>query len=157
LAEALVIEGRAVGLADPTVAAEALRAATVAAFAGRLDALGVEAWARRAWLQGTNGKPDAARAGPDGIEAIAARTPTAPRARALLHNTLGTIELGQGRRAEARAEFEAAQREASGVTGPGALELSTIPLNLALVDDDPARSDALYASAHAELARLLGA
>ena len=155
LAEALLVEGRALMRTDPAAAIKALDAATTAAFASHSDAIAIEAWARRAYVEGMHQGSDAAFAGLKVIEALAERTP-APFARALLANSLGSFELGRGHRAEARAAFERSQREARGATGAAAVELISVFANLALVTDDPDRRDQLSADAHAELSRLLG-
>jgi eukaryotic-like serine/threonine-protein kinase len=159
LARALLVEGRAgMGFEDPTVARPALAEATSLALAVGDDALAVEAWARRAWVDGLAGQdPDRALAGQDVIAALATRTPSAGFARALLYNNLGAIAFSRGRRDEARAWHERALAEARRVTGPGAIELVNVRANAASTVDDPVRRDALLADVEADLARLVGA
>jgi tetratricopeptide (TPR) repeat protein len=160
LAEARLIEGTAAMRSAPDRASAALAEAVAAGLAHRADAIAVEAWARRAWsawIEGRRGDPVAALAGLDVMDALAARTPTARFARALLHNNAGSLALARGRRDEARAALERAQRAAVGVTGPGAVELVAIRRNLALVIDDPVARDRVAAAAELDLARLLGA
>jgi len=91
------------------------------------------------------------------IEILAERTPAGRFARALLHNNVGSVELARGRRPEARAAFERALRESSGLGGGEAVELAAARSNLALASDDPGRRDQLLAEGERELTRLLGA
>jgi tetratricopeptide (TPR) repeat protein len=156
LAEALLVEGHALMATEDRGAAVArLTEATTLGLASGSEAIAIEAWARRAWVEGTGGHPEAALAGLDVIDALATRTSSA-FARALLHNNVGSVELGRGRRAAARALFERALDDAKPVTGAGAVELVMIRTNTAIASDDPQRRDELLADAHAELARLLG-
>jgi tetratricopeptide (TPR) repeat protein len=157
LAEALLVEGHARMVAEDYAAAAArLAEATTIGFAAGSDAVAIEAWARRAWVEGTGEHPELALAGFAVIDALATRTASA-FARALLHNNVGGVELGRGDRPAARAMFERALDDAKPVTGAGAVELVAIRSNTALTTDDPERRDALYAEAHGELVRLLGA
>jgi tetratricopeptide (TPR) repeat protein len=161
-AEALLVEGQAAMRTDPMAARAVLGDAINIALASHHDAVAIEAWARRAWLQGTqsDGSEAAATAalgGLDVIEALASRSPSAKFARALLYNNVGSVEIMQRRRAEARASFERALREANGITGAGALELGVIRRNIVLVSDDVVAADRYLAAAQAELAGLLGA
>jgi tetratricopeptide (TPR) repeat protein/predicted Ser/Thr protein kinase len=156
LAEALLVEGHALMATEDRGAAVArLTEATTLGLASGSEAIAIEAWARRAWVEGTGGHPEAALAGLDVIDALATRTSSA-FARALLHNNVGSVELGRGHRAAARALFERALDDAKPVTGAGAVELVMIRTNTAIASDDPQRRDELLADAHAELARLLG-
>jgi tetratricopeptide (TPR) repeat protein/predicted Ser/Thr protein kinase len=164
LAEALLVEGHAVmaggdravmtGL-DRAAAIAALAEATTLGFVAGSEAIAIEAWARRAWIQGTSPEPEGALAGLDVIDALAARGSSA-FARALLHNNVGSVELGRGHRVAALAMFERALDEARQVTGPGAVELVIIRTNTAVASNDPKRRDQLFAEAHTELARILG-
>jgi tetratricopeptide (TPR) repeat protein/predicted Ser/Thr protein kinase len=157
LAEALLVEGHAqMAAEDYDTAAARLTEATTLGFAAGGDAVAIEAWARRAWVEGTGDHPAMALAGFDVIDALATRTSSA-FARALLHNNTGGVELARGDRAAARAMFERALADARPVSGPGAVELVSIRTNTALATDDPQRRDALFAEAHGELVRLLGA
>jgi hypothetical protein len=157
LAEALLVQGQAIIATDqrrkavPPLA-EAIRVALTAG----AEAIAVEAWARRAWAQGTSSDPGDALAGLDVIEALAESAPSAGFPRALLFNNVGSVELALGHRDRARAAFERGREDARGVSGPGAVELVNLHSNLALVTDDPTRRDALLAEAQAELSRLLG-
>jgi tetratricopeptide (TPR) repeat protein len=158
LARALLLEGRAAmelderGRAGPSLA----EASALAIEVGD-DALAVEAWARRAWAEGTGGKPpDEALAGRELIEALAKRSPGAAFSRALLYNNLGAIAFSRGRRDEARAWHERAAAESVDVNGPDAIEVINFRGNAASAEDDPARRDALLAEAESALAKLLG-
>jgi tetratricopeptide (TPR) repeat protein len=159
LAEALLTEGHAIMMVERAQAVPVLVEATNVAVQAGADTLAVEAWARRAWAQGTDAKAErtGALGGLELVEALAARTPSARFARALLHNNVGGVDLAEDRRDRARAAFELAVSDSRGLTGPGTVELIAARSNLALVTDDPARSDALFADAVAELTRLLGA
>jgi eukaryotic-like serine/threonine-protein kinase len=158
LAEALVVEGRARMIrTDRLLAVPALAEATAVALEVGDDGLAVEAWARRIWVESTVGSaPGAALASQPVFEALAARTPSAGAARALLHNNLGGAALARGDRAAARAAFERALVDARRVAGPDALELVMVRANLALVTDDAARRDALFAEADRALVELVG-
>jgi predicted Ser/Thr protein kinase len=156
LAEALLVAGHAAMMATPDAAAPLLAEATRLAARAGDDATAVEAWARRAQVEGTRGDPDAALAGLDMIEDLAARPRAGAFARALLHNNLGSVELARDRREAARAAFSRALVEAAAATGPGALELLAVRSNLALVTDDRARAEALLVAAEAERARRFG-
>jgi tetratricopeptide (TPR) repeat protein len=156
LAEALLIDGRAwVTFADPAAASLRLGEATALGLSAGSEAVAIEAWARRAWVEGTGPHPEAALDGFAVIDALAGRTPSA-FTRALLHNNVGSVELGRGHRDAARGLFERALDDARTVTGASAVELIAIRINTALALGDPERRDALLAGAHAELARLLG-
>jgi len=157
LAEALLVDGHALMVAnDRPAAAQRLREATTTGLAAGADALAIEAWARRAWVEGTGpSPPESSLSGLEVVEALASRTPSA-FARALLHNNLGSIALARSRRAEARALFERARAEARTVTGPGAVELVAILSNIALVTDELPQRAALLEQAHAKLVMLLG-
>jgi len=153
LAEALLVHGHAqMSLPARAAALPVLSEATTVAMASRDDALAVEAWARRAWVLGTETAPDAALAGFDLIEPLANRTASATFARALLYNNLGTVELARDHRDQARDYFDRALAASRTTSGRGALELIVIRINLALVTDDRARADKLLADAAAELA-----
>ena len=157
LAEALLVDGHAaMAGGDRSAAVARLTEATALGLASGSEAIAIEAWARRAWVEGTGGRPEAALDGYAVIDALASRSPSA-FARALLHNNVGSIELGRGQRVEARAVLTRALDDARPVIGAGAVELVAIRTNLALASDEPGQSDALLADAHAEFARLLGA
>jgi tetratricopeptide (TPR) repeat protein len=158
LAEALLVQGHAqMNLADREAAVPILAEATRVAMSSHADALAVEAWARRAFAQGTETDPDGALAGSDLIEPLAQRTASAAFARALLYNNIGNVQLARERRAEARESFGRALTESQKATGRGALELVVIRANLGLVTDDRVQGDKLVADAAAELADRLGA
>jgi hypothetical protein len=120
------------------------------------DAIGIEAWARRAFVEVQLGDAADPLAGLDVVEALASRTRSA-FARALLANSVGNVELERSHRDAARRAFERALVAAREVTGPGAVELVNVRMNLALATDDPAERDRLFVEAHDSLARLLGA
>jgi hypothetical protein len=160
LAKALRLRG--VAAIDMNVRKEAVAPLTEAmslAFANGDTELGVEAFARRAWSDGTReyGDPVDALANADAIEAIARGLPAGAHAtRALLANNVGSIELARGRRSEARAAYARASAEKGDVTGTAAIELAQIPANYALAVDDPRKRDALFAQAIAQLTALVG-
>jgi tetratricopeptide (TPR) repeat protein len=157
LAEALLVGGHATMAMDRRAEAVPMLAeATTVALEVGSDALGVEAWARRAWAQATSGDYASALAGLDVIEALAARIPAGQFARTLLHNNVGSVELTQEHRAKARASFERALEESRSVVGPGAVELVNVRTNLGLTADDPEQRDRLFGEAVDELAKLLG-
>jgi predicted Ser/Thr protein kinase len=158
IAEALLVEGHAVlGLRGRAAAAPPLGEAMTIGLEVGDDRLALEAWARRAWVQGTGtNDPAAALAGLELVEALAARMPSAVFERALLHNNIGSVELARDHRAQARAAFERAVREAEGLRGPHAIELLNARLNLALLVDDPSQRDASFVRTVAEFTRLLG-
>jgi tetratricopeptide (TPR) repeat protein/predicted Ser/Thr protein kinase len=156
LAEALLVQGHArMLLADRKEAVPLLERATQLALASHDDALAVEAWARRAWAQGTStpSDPEHALAGLDVIDAIAQRTPSAAFARALLYNNAGSVELGRGRRDQARDDFQRAMTASREVVG--SLELQAIRINLALLSD-AAQGDELIVEVAAERSHRLG-
>jgi tetratricopeptide (TPR) repeat protein/predicted Ser/Thr protein kinase len=156
LAEALLVEGHVLMAMDDKVPASArLAEATNIALASREDAVGVEAWARRAWVVGTSDQLGDALAGVEVVDALATRS-SAPFARSLLHNNIGGVELARGHHVQARAAFERALSEARFVKGPGAVELLAIRRNMALVAENPRERDRLLVDARAEVARMLG-
>ncbi len=161
LARALLVLGRVEMEAHPRSQALApLDEATTLALSAADDALAVEAFARRAWVDGTSGEPNFARAldGLPLIEALASRLGSgAGFARALLHNNIAHVEQARGRPEAARAALERALVEARGVAGAGSVELAKVPAHLALVVDDGERRDALFAEATGRLTAALGA
>jgi tetratricopeptide (TPR) repeat protein len=158
LAEALLVDGHALMTTqDRDEAMARLTEATKLGLSSGSEAIAIEAWARRAWVEGTGDHPEAALDGFSMVDALATQpSPAFAFARALLHNNVGSVELGRGHRAAARAMFERALDDAKPVTGPGAVELISIRTNTAIATDDPKRRDALLADAQAEYARLLG-
>jgi tetratricopeptide (TPR) repeat protein len=157
LAESLLVEGHALMTMDDRPAAiPVLTEAFTLAFQAGLHSLAVEAWARRAWSQGTTVGGEGALAGVEIVEAVAANKGTSQFARALLLNNIGSVELALEHRDRARAAFERAAREAQDVVGPGAAELLWIRSNLAVATDDRARRDALLAEYEENTAKLLG-
>jgi tetratricopeptide (TPR) repeat protein/predicted Ser/Thr protein kinase len=157
LAEALLVEGAArMRLPDRKEAIPILEEATTAALASNADAMAVEAWARRAWAQGTSIDPGGALAGVGLIEPLALRTPSAGFARALLYNNLGSVELGNDHKARAQDHFSRALTEARKVTGDGALELVAIRANIGISLEDRTAGDSLLIEAADELASRLG-
>jgi predicted Ser/Thr protein kinase len=155
LAEATLVAGRAaMELGDHDASARLGEAATLGVSTGQ-DAIGIEAWARRAYVRATTDEAGDPLAGSEIVQAIASRTRSA-FARALLANNIGSVELGENRRADARVSFEQALAAARDVEGPGAVELVNVRINLAIVTDDPTARDRLLVDAHDQLARLLG-
>jgi hypothetical protein len=155
LAEATLVAGRAaMELQDHAAIATLGEAATTAMATGQ-DAIGIEAWARRAFVEVEMGDAAEPLAGLDIVEALASRTRSA-FARALLANSVGNVELERTHREQARKAFERALVAAREVTGPGAVELVNVRMNLAVATEDPAERDRLFVEAHEALARLLG-
>ncbi|MEO7731668.1 MAG: hypothetical protein ABIY55_11890, partial [Kofleriaceae bacterium] len=158
LAEALLVQGNArMRLAGRQDAVPLLLEATHLAISSRMDAVAVEAWARRAWAEGTSSEPAHALDGFDVVERLATRGHPASFAHALLLNNAGSVELSAGSRDRARGYLERALIEARAVTGPEALELIGIRENLAFVTDDHAQADQLLVRAAADLGEQLGA
>jgi tetratricopeptide (TPR) repeat protein len=159
LAEVLLVAGHATLALDGRRAAAVplLEEATTLAVQVGADALAVEAWARRAWAQATSSGEGSALDGLELVQALAERVPAARFERALLFNNVGGVELARERRGSAQAAFERALRESEGVTGPGAVELTNVAINLSLTTDDRTRRDVLLADAVARLTSLLGA
>jgi eukaryotic-like serine/threonine-protein kinase len=140
VARALRLAGvAAVAVDDRKAAIPLLGEATRLALTAGENALAVEAFALRAYAQGT-ASPRGALDGLELIEALAAGLPGSERAvRALLDNTAGTVALADGGRDRARAAFERALDHARAVTGPAAIDLAVVRTNLALVLPEPAR------------------
>ncbi|HKE18412.1 MAG TPA: serine/threonine-protein kinase [Kofleriaceae bacterium] len=161
LARALLVLGRIEMESTPRSRALApLGEATALALEVADDALAVEAFARRAWVDGTSAEPDFARAldGLSIIEALSSRLgPAAGFSRALLHNNVAGVEQARGRPDRARVELERALVEARRTSGAGSIEIAKVPAHLALVVDDPVRRDALFAEATGKLTAALGA
>ena len=156
-AAARLVEGRAAMSSDRRAAVPILAESQDLAIATGAEALAVEAWARRAWVQGTSTDPAGALAGLDVITALARRAAVGAFPRALLYNNVGGVELARGQRERARTAFETALLHASGATGAGAVELVNIRANLALVIEDRPRADQLLREAIAVLTDRLGA
>ena len=133
-----------------------LTEAYTVAFQAGDQTLAVEAWARRAWAQGTSVGGVESLSGLDVVEAAAGYRSVSRFARALLYNNVGSVETALDRRDRARVAFERAAREAEGVSGPGAAELLVIRVNLGMITDDPVRRDQLLAEGIAQRAKALG-
>ncbi|HEY6035136.1 MAG TPA: serine/threonine-protein kinase, partial [Kofleriaceae bacterium] len=155
LAEALLVEGHA-RMSDraPTEALQRLAESSRLAFESGMLSIGIEAWARRAWLAGMHAPADPAVGAADTIEALATRA--TPFARALLHNNLGSVELARGDRVAARAELARSVEAAREVRGPGALELTAIRFTLAAATEDLAEKERVLREAATEAAQLEG-
>ncbi|HEY5934438.1 MAG TPA: protein kinase [Kofleriaceae bacterium] len=141
-------------------AIEPLREATTLALVARDDELGVEAFARGAWAEGTGGQSNATKAlaGLHVIKALAARLPDGAYAtRALLANNVGSVELAGGSPDRARTQFQTALDELARAGGAAPVELAQIPANLALVTGDARRRRALFADTIARLTTIVGA
>jgi tetratricopeptide (TPR) repeat protein len=140
-------------------AEEPLRQAHVEALRSRDYPAAVEAFARLAWVRSKrrDAPPERALDGLAAIGPLAEGLPAHARfAQSLLHNNLGSIAIAAGDPARARVEYEAAIALAREVTGPGAIELSAALQGLALISDDPAQQDRLFAQRVALLERELG-
>jgi tetratricopeptide (TPR) repeat protein len=155
LAEALLVEGHAAMNRDREAALPMLVEATRVALGADAYAVAIEAWARRAWAQGTLRGPAEALAGLDVVEPLARRAPAFVRA--LLFNNVGSVNLADGRIADARGWLARARTEARLVAGAGALELLSIEFNLAVASPDLAQADALIGEAIDQLTTRLGA
>jgi eukaryotic-like serine/threonine-protein kinase len=143
--------------------AEAIAAfdrAARAALAADEPATAIEALARGVYATATSNQPgarpadvvarlDLALAIASGLDGDAAFS------RALLYNNLGTLYLGSDR-AAARQWFAEAERIRPPAT-QATFELASIHGNLGMVEEDPARRDALLAREAAELEAALGA
>ncbi len=154
---------RARGLGYPLVLARALRlagraalavhawsdavppfaeATTLALTAGDA-ALAVEGFTGRMYAARTDQR-DAALAGVELVEAIAAGLPVSERAiHARFYSSRGSVALAAGQRDQARTLFEQALALAREVTGPATLDVAVIWTNLALAIEDPVRRAAL--------------
>src|SRR5262249_36730764 len=97
LAESLLVLGHATMLIERPQAVPILGEASSVALRAGTDTYAVEAWARRAFAQGTSGDPAAAIGGVDIVEALAARLPKARFAAALLYNNVGVVQLARER------------------------------------------------------------
>lgn len=158
LAEALLVDGHAaMSTDDPTVALAPLREATTLSLRAGAIPLAIEAWARRAFVEGNFENLASAEAGSDVIEAVAASTSTAHFGRALLENNLASLAWLAGRREEARKRITRAEQIATQVTGAGAIELLVIHANLLVVADDPIEGDGKQREVVDRLSSVLGA
>jgi tetratricopeptide (TPR) repeat protein len=159
LARSLLALGRAeMSLTPRTSAIAPLREATAVALRAGHDAIAVEAYARRAWVEGTNDRT-AGGVALDGIaivEALAERIPNSGFVRALLHNSVAAVELAAGHRDRERAALQRAALAAAEVPEPVPIELLRIRGNLASHETDPARRATLFATTVAALSARLG-
>jgi hypothetical protein len=153
IARARLVEGRAYMIAGDKRARAILDIAMRAGFAAHDDATAIEAYARMVFV--AIHLDDASRVdGTTVMDAVAARLgPNDVFARLLLVNNLAVAKQAAGDRAGARALLESALSEWRRVDD---YELASIPQNLALAVDDPARSVALLGDARASVVRLLG-
>ena len=157
-AEALLVQGHArMMLPDRRGAVPILEEATRIAIASHADAEAVEAWARRAWAQGTSSDPARALDGLDVIEALAQRSSSAWFARALLYNNVGSVELARQHRDRASDYLRRALDESRQVKDDRALELLAIRANIAVLTEDRQAGDAMLVEVAAEQAARLGA
>src|SRR5262249_25783828 len=138
LAEALVVQGHALMLlvGARSAAVPLLDEAARLAFASRDLTLGVEAWARRTWAQGTSTDPEGALAGFEMIEALAKGAPAGAFARALLYNNVASVEIAGSHRDRAQRHFAQALEQAREVTDDRSPELLAIRANIGLFSDD---------------------
>ncbi len=135
-----------------------LREAALLGIESGAVALAIEAWARQAWADATTGGAEAALRDVELATALAERPEATGFPRALLYNNLGGVELASNEGSVARAAklFERAYREARGISGPGAVELTGIGLNLGITSKDPAQGDRLLRETEDRLGALLG-
>ncbi|MFN0247320.1 MAG: protein kinase domain-containing protein [Kofleriaceae bacterium] len=141
-------------------AADVLDRAQSQAFAAGDTRTGVEAFARELWAVGSSGAATlTAKAAIDSarvVENLARGLgPTGAFERALLLNNLGTLRMAKDDRDGARAYFHAAL-DARPAVIPEHYELASIPANLALVEDDPARRAAWFEQQRTELVAIVG-
>jgi hypothetical protein len=157
LARALLVEGRAQMLVAADRARGTLDRAMRVAFAARDDATAVEAFARAAYVAARY--QDQAIDGTTVIEAVAEGLGSDDTfERLLLLNNLAVVrQSNTDDRTAARALLERAMRDWRPGQGEDEYELASIPQNLALAVDEPARSVTLLAQAQDEIARTLGA
>ena len=157
LAEALLVQGHAqMMLEDRRAAVPILDEATRVAYTAGAYALAVEAWARRAWAQGTSNDPAGALAGLEWFEPLAQRS-DAEFARALLYNNVGVVELAMNDPDKARNYLVLALAASRKVTDDGALELLAILANIGILSPDRVQGDKLLVDVAAERERRLGA
>ncbi len=135
--------------------------ATTSALEGRDSATAVEAIARRLFAIAVDSSAAGSR--PTDTEATIALAeplavgmrPTGGFARALLFNNVGTVRLARQDRVGARIWFEKALHERPPGTADG-IELASIVGNLALVEPDHTKRDALFQREGDELEAVLG-
>jgi eukaryotic-like serine/threonine-protein kinase len=159
LAESLLLLGHARMATDAKKAVAPLHEATTVAIRARMDAVAVEAWARRVYAQKTTSKPNHVLSDLEIIRALADRSRSAEFARALLYNNLGTVALTDGDRDTARKHFETAELLSLGIKGRRdrrRLELLAARANLVRVTDDRAAGDQHLREVERELTDLLG-
>lgn len=162
-ARALHERGRIHALAGPLPeltterAIEDLREATQLALLDQDYPLAVEAWSRRAWLEGTHGG-DPAPLLQEAQIMIAMVRGAAPSSaeEALLYNNLAGVELARSDRARARELLRRSVDISASLTYPPR-ELDNAAINLALVTDDNTIRDALFRRLIEEQRALLGA
>jgi tetratricopeptide (TPR) repeat protein/predicted Ser/Thr protein kinase len=158
LAEALLLAGQAL-LPKPARRTEAVplfaEAYRVAMQAGVLS-LGIEAWARRAWVEGNRGRYREALDGLDVLEPLAMRAEIDHFVRALFQNNVGSVARERGSRTEALERFQRALELSSGVTGLGAVELVNVKLNLGITTTELLRQDDFLQMAEQEFKSLVG-
>ena len=146
-------------LADLTTeqATEDLRDATQLALLERDYALAVEAWSRRAWLDGTHGAaPAPLLAQAEVMIAMVRGAAPSSAEEALLHNNIGGLHLVRSDREQARASFGRSVEISASLPYPPR-ELDNASINLALVTDDNGSRDSLFQRIIAERRTLLGA
>lgn len=173
--DAVIREAEALGYAPVLAAAQLLRgtallvagkfadarppldAAATLAFRARDYAVGVEAFARHAWiLSKLNTNVETALAGVHQVLPLVEGLPHARFAEALLHNNLGSIWIANDQPERAREALRRAVALARDIDGPGAVELVNATLNLALVTEEPARRAELCRSVTSSLQARLG-
>jgi eukaryotic-like serine/threonine-protein kinase len=155
IARGLLVEGRAQMFAEDDRAGATLERAMQRGFAAHDDATAIEAFARLAFVVGREGK---VVDGTTVVESIASRLgPDGTFARLLLLNNLAGVRVASSDdAASGRALFEAALREWRPGESENDYELVSIPQNVALVIDDPARSLELLGKARAAAVHLVG-
>lgn len=159
VARGLLALGRAEMLLEPRTRAIApLREATGVGLRNRNDALAVEAYARRAWAEGTEDRTREANVldGLSVIEALAERIPRSGFVRALLYNNVAAVEAAAGHHDRGEAAMQRMLAAAGEVPEPIPVELVQMRNNVALYVADPARRAELLLGGVRALAARLG-
>ena len=157
IAEAKLLDGRANLLLLKNAAAVPLLAeASEVAFAAGADRIGVEAWARWAYVTGMRGDTASPLAGVAVVRALATRIGKETFSSVLLENNIGTIHIAAGNHERARSVLKGAAKAARNLEGPGVIEAMYATGNLAMVTKEGEARDRLAAESVTRLRKLLG-